>query len=43
MKSYPDSPVGNEVDIQEGDVLSYIMEQEENEHWWLAEDNKGQV
>ena len=29
--------------IQQGDTLSYIMEHEENEHWWLAEDNKGQV
>ena len=23
--------------------LSYTMEHEENEHWWLAEENKGQV
>ena len=29
--------------LQQGDTLSYIMEYEENEHWWLAEYNKGQV
>ena len=46
MKSYtnnPDSPLGRELDIQRGDTLSYIMEHGDNEHWWLAEDNKGQV
>ena len=32
-----------ELDIQQGDVLSYILGHEYNEHWWLAEDNKGQV
>ena len=26
-----DSPLGNE-----GDTLSYILENEDNEHWWLA-------
>ena len=30
-------------DLQQGVTLSYIMEYEENEHWWLAEYNKGQV
>ncbi len=30
-------------DLQQGDTLSYIMEYEENEHWWLAGYNKGQV
>ena len=39
----PDSPVGEGVDLQQGDTLSYIMEHEESEHWWLAEDNKGHV
>ena len=46
MKLYtnnPDSPLGNELDLQQGDTLSYIMEHEDNGHWWLAEDNKGQV
>ena len=37
------SPLGKELDIQQGDTLSYILEHEDNEHWWLAEDNKGQV
>ena len=30
-------------DLQQGDTLSYIMEYEENEHWWLAEYNKRHV
>ena len=38
-----DSPLGKELDLQHGDILSYILEHEENEHWWLAEDSKGQV
>ena len=28
---------------QQGDVLSYIMEHEDNEHRWLEEDSKGEV
>ena len=39
----PDSPLGNEIDLQQGDVLSLIVEHEDNEHWWLAEDSKGHV
>ena len=31
------------MDLQEGDTLSYILEHEDSEHWWLAEDSKGQV
>ena len=31
------------MDLQLGDTLSYIFEHEDNEHWWLAEDSKGQV
>ena len=31
------------IDLQQGDVLSYIMEHDDNEHWWLAEDSKGEV
>ena len=42
-KRNPDSPLGNAIDLQQGDVLSYIMEHEENEHWWLAEYCKGEV
>ena len=38
-----DSPLGNELGLQQGDTLSYILENEDNEHWWLAEDSKGQV
>ena len=42
-KRNPDSPLGYEIDLQQEDVLSFIMEHEDNEHWWLAEDSKGQV
>ena len=38
-----DSPLGNELDLQQGDTLSYILDHEDNEHWWLAEDSKRQV
>ena len=41
-KRNPDSPLGNEIYLQ-GDALSFIMEHEDNEHWCLAEDSKGQV
>ena len=40
---YPESPDGNELDVNEGDSLVYLMTNENNEHWWLAEDGKGQV
>ena len=36
-------PLGKELDLQQGDTLSYILEHEDNEHWWLVEDSKGQV
>ena len=42
-KKNPQSPVGNELDVNEGDTLVYLMANEDNEHWWLAEDEKGQV
>ena len=42
-KRNPDSPLGNKIDMQQGGVLSYIMEHNDNEHWWLAEDSKGEV
>ena len=31
------------MDLQQGDTLSYILEHEDNEHWWLAEESKGHV
>ena len=42
-KKKPESPVGNELDVNEGDTLVYLMTNEDSEHWWLAEDGKGQV
>ena len=39
----PDRPVGNELDLNEGETLVYLMKHDDNEHWWLAEDGKGQV
>ena len=35
----PDGPVGNEL----GDTVVYLMTHDDNEHWWLVEDGKGQV
>ena len=32
-----DSPLGKELNLQQGDTLSYILEHEDNEYWWLAE------
>ena len=29
--------------MEEGDTLVYLMEHDDNESWWLAEDVKGQV
>ena len=29
--------------MNEGDTLVYLMTNEDSEHWWLAEDGKGQV
>ena len=42
-KKNPNGPVGNELDLEEGDTLVYLMEHNDNESWWLAEDVKGQV
>ena len=42
-KKNPDSEVGNEQDLKEGDSLLYLMKHDDNEHWWLAEDEKEQV
>ena len=32
-----------ELDLSEGDILVYLMMHDDNEHWWLAENGKGQV
>ena len=42
-KKNPNGPVGNELNLEEGDTLVYLMEHDDNESWWLAEDVKGQV
>ena len=39
----PDGPVGNELDLNEGDTVVYLMKHDENEHWFLVEDGKGHV
>ena len=39
----PDGPVGNELDLNEGDTVVYLMKNDDNEHWWLVEDGNGQV
>ena len=35
--------MGNELDLNEEETLVYLMKHHDNEHWWLAEDGKGQV
>ena len=42
-KKNPNGPVGNELDLKEGDTLVYLMEHDDNESWWLTEDVKGLV
>ena len=42
-KKNPDGPVGNELDLSEGETLVYLMKYDDNDHWWLAENGKGQV
>ena len=42
-KKYPDGPVGSELDLSEGETLGYLMKHGDNDHWWLAENGKGQV
>ena len=36
-----DGPVGNELDLSE--TLFYLMKHDDNDHWWLAKNGKGQV
>ena len=42
-KKNPDGPVGNELDLNEGDTVVYLTKHDDNEDWWLVEDGKGQV
>ena len=35
--------MGNELDLNEGDTVVYLMKHDDNEHWLLVEDGKGQV
>ena len=35
--------MGNELDLNEGDTVVYLMKNNDNEHWWLVEDGNGQV
>ena len=42
-KKNPNGPVGNELDLKEGDTLVYLMEHDAYESWWLPDDVKGQV
>ena len=42
-KNKQNGPMGNELDLKEGDTLVYVMEHDDNDSWWLAEDVKGQV
>ena len=39
-KKNPDGPVGNELDLSEGETLVYLMKHNDNDHWWLAENEK---
>ena len=39
----PESPLGNEIDLQQWDTLIFKGEHAENEHWRLVEDRNGQV
>ena len=41
-KKKQDGPVGNELDLKEGDTLVYLMKHDD-EHWWMAEHVKGLV
>ena len=42
-KKNPDGPVGNELDLSEGETLVYLMKHDDNDHWWLEENGRGQV
>ena len=42
-KKNSDGPVGNELDLNEGDTVVYLMKHDDNEHCWLVEVGKRQV
>ena len=42
-KRNSDGPVGNELDLNEGDTVVYLMKHDDNEHCWLVADGKRQV
>ena len=42
-KNNPDGPVGKELDLSEEETLVYLMKHDDTDHWWLAENEKGQV
>ena len=42
-KNNPNGPAGNGLDLKEGYTLVYLLEHDDNESWWLADDVKGQV
>ena len=35
--------MGNKLDLNEGDTVVYLLKHDDNEHWWLVDDGKGQV
>ena len=35
--------MGNELDLNEGDTVVYLMKHGDNEHWWLVEYGKRRV
>ena len=35
--------MGNELDLNEGGAVVYLMTHDENEHWWLVDDGTGQM
>ena len=42
-KNNPDGPVVKELDLSEEETLVYLMKHDDTDHWWLAENEKGQV
>ena len=35
--------MGNELGLNEGGAVVYLMTHDENEHWWLVDDGRGQM
>ena len=42
-KKNPGSPLGAELNLKQGEKLVYLEVHADNEHWWLAENNDGEV